>query len=75
MAVPKKKASKVRTRRRFATYVTRKRKQILARTHLVACGNCSAMKLLHHVCTSCGFYNGRQVLDVSKAKKVTTIEA
>lgn len=74
MAVPKKKASKTRTRRRFASYVTRKRDQILGRTHLVAC-ECGAMKLAHHVCATCGSYNGRKVIDVEKTKKVTKIEA
>lgn len=74
MAVPKKKASKVRTRRRFASYVTRKREQILGRVHMMAC-ECGAMKLAHHVCPACGTYKGRKVLDVSKAKKVTKIEA
>lgn len=75
MAVPKKKASKARTRRRFASYVTRKRNQILGRTHMTVCA-CGAMRLMHHVCAACGMYDGRQVLNVTKAeKKVTKIEA
>lgn len=74
MAVPKKKTSKSRTRRRFASYVTRKRNQILGRTHMVSC-ECGSMKLAHHVCTVCGTYNGRSVLNVDKTKKVTKIEA
>lgn len=75
MAVPKKKSSKVRTHRRFATYVTRMRNRIQGRTHLMVCDNCGAAKLAHHVCTACGFYKGRQVINVTKTKKVTKIEA
>ena len=75
MAVPKKKSSKTRTRRRWATYVTRMRKKILNRTNMVACSNCAEMKLAHVVCMSCGMYNDRKVLDVEKTKKVTKIEA
>jgi large subunit ribosomal protein L32 len=28
------------------------------------CPNCAAPHRSHHVCPSCGFYNGRQVLTV-----------
>jgi large subunit ribosomal protein L32 len=26
------------------------------------CPNCKEPKLLHHVCTECGFYRGKEVL-------------
>ncbi len=32
------------------------------------CPNCGATIRPHHVCPSCGFYNGKKVLDV-KAKE------
>jgi large subunit ribosomal protein L32 len=33
-----------------------------------ACGHCGAETRPHHMCLSCGFYKGRQVLDLSTAK-------
>ncbi|MEA3399087.1 MAG: 50S ribosomal protein L32 [Patescibacteria group bacterium] len=30
------------------------------------CSNCKEKKQSHIVCTNCGFYNGRQVIDVVK---------
>ncbi|MEM6489360.1 MAG: 50S ribosomal protein L32 [Pseudomonadota bacterium] len=29
------------------------------------CPNCGELKLPHHVCGSCGYYNGREVIKVS----------
>lgn len=49
---------------------TRKRKR---RTHfkldvpgMMLCPNCGEVKLSHHVCKACGFYDGQQVLNVEK---------
>ena len=76
MAVPKKKSSKVRTHRRYATYVTKRRKIIAGRTHLVDCKNCGASKLSHHVCLGCGYYGGNKILEIGSSKKaVKKIEA
>ncbi len=35
---------------------------------LVKCKNCSAMKLSHKVCGSCGFYNGVQIFEPAQKK-------
>jgi len=77
MAAPTKKTSKMRTKRRFASFVSKKRKKLAAGLRLVACSNCGASRRAHHACLACGFYRGRQVIDVAgkKQKKVTTIEA
>lgn len=55
MAVPKKKISKS--------------KRDMRRSHLalipmnsVVCPNCGDTKLPHHVCNTCGVYNGKQIL-------------
>jgi len=31
------------------------------------CANCGELKRPHHVCSSCGHYDGREVVDVSEA--------
>lgn len=35
---------------------------------LAACKECGAARRPHHMCLECGFYNGRQVMDL-KSKK------
>lgn len=58
MAVPKKKTSKSRRNmRRAHDAVTIVRSS--------ECPNCGSAKLSHHMCPSCGFYKGRQVLDTN----------
>ena len=55
MAVPKKKMSRSRTRRRKAHWKA-------SRPHTTRCPQCDAPKLSHRVCTECGTYKGREVL-------------
>ena len=33
---------------------------------LSKCSNCSAMHLRHSMCTKCGYYRGRMVVDMKK---------
>lgn len=76
MAVPKKKTSKSRTRTRHSAFRKKQTTKILKKVQLVACTNCGAQKLNHHVCKSCGFYNGKQVVDKSKElDSITTVKA
>lgn len=35
----------------------------------VVCSNCGESRRPHHMCLSCGFYNGRQVLDLTAEKE------
>ncbi|GMO40717.1 MAG: 50S ribosomal protein L32 [Treponemataceae bacterium] len=56
MAVPRAKTSKTRTRRR------QKVNMALKAPLLVECGNCGNLTVQHHVCSKCGFYDGRQVI-------------
>jgi large subunit ribosomal protein L32 len=37
--------------------------------NLTACSNCGSMRLPHTVCPNCGFYEGREVVEVKKEKK------
>ena len=55
MAVPKKKMSRSRTRRRKAQWK-------VTAPSLVPCGQCGAKHLPHRACANCGTYNGREVL-------------
>jgi large subunit ribosomal protein L32 len=61
MALPKKRHSKARGRRRRTHWK-------VARQNLVPCPQCKQPKLPHKVCVSCGFYAGRQVIEI-RAKK------
>jgi len=55
MAVPKKKISKSRRDLRRAN-------DHLKPTGYVECANCGEMKLPHHVCRACGYYDSREVV-------------
>lgn len=58
--LPKRKISKGRRDRRRAHDALKPRK-------LVNCPNCGEMRLPHHVCPNCGFYKGREVVDVDRS--------
>lgn len=55
MAVPRKKVSKSKRNMRRAHHA-------LARVNLIECSNCGELKLPHHICGACGYYNGREVI-------------
>ncbi|CDA37611.1 MAG: 50S ribosomal protein L32 [Clostridium sp.] len=57
MAVPTRRASKTRKRLRRTHFH-------LAEQNLTRCSNCGAMIQSHRICSSCGFYRGKKVLDV-----------
>lgn len=58
MAVPKRKTSKMKSRRRKASH----RHPL---TSAAPCAECGAPTIPHRVCASCGTYRGRQVLTIS----------
>ena len=60
MAVPKKKTSKSRSRRRKSINMA------LRLPSLVQCGNCGNRTLLHRICPKCGFYRGKQILKLEE---------
>jgi len=59
MAVPKRRHSKSRSRKRRSVYYNE-----LEPPQLQECSNCGTPKVMHHVCKNCGHYRGRQILDV-----------
>ncbi len=59
MAHPKRKTSKARRDKRRSHHK-------IADVPLTECSNCGALHRHHHVCMECGYYRGRQVLDVTR---------
>lgn len=59
--LPKRKVSKGRRDRRRAHDALKAR-------NLTTCTNCGSMRLPHTVCPECGYYKGREVIEVSKEK-------
>lgn len=62
MAVPKNRTSKARKHSRSANWK-------LSLPGVSECPQCHAMKLNHRACKKCGYYDGRQVIDVDKKEK------
>jgi large subunit ribosomal protein L32 len=60
MAVPKKKTSPSRRNMRRSHHALKGVKPI-------ECSNCGERKLPHHVCKSCGTYDGREVIEAKSA--------
>ncbi len=62
MAVPKRKQSKSRSAKRWAT---KKVKNV----PLSKCSNCGSLKLPHNVCPVCGYYKGKPVVMIKQKKE------
>ena len=60
MAVPKRKTSKARRDSRRAG------NNNLTAPNLSECPQCHALKPSHVVCKACGYYDGREVIDMDK---------
>lgn len=58
---PKRKHSQGRRDRRRAN-------QALKISNLVMCNNCGEPRLPHRVCPSCGFFKGREVIEIKEEK-------
>ena len=58
MAVPKKKTSKAKSRSRRASNWQ------IQNPGRSICPRCSSVKVPHTVCGTCGWYHGRQAIDV-----------
>jgi large subunit ribosomal protein L32 len=55
MAVPKRKTSPSKRNMRRSHHA-------LTAANPQECSNCGELKLSHHICPSCGFYDGREVI-------------
>jgi len=56
MPLPKRRHSKTRGRKRRTNWS-------LTAPNVIDCPHCHHPRLPHHVCPSCGYYNGRQVVE------------
>lgn len=63
MAVPKRKTSKARRDSRRSSHWK------LSMPGIVACPQCHQLKLAHRVCKKCGYYDGKQVIDMDAKEK------
>lgn len=59
MPNPKRRHSKARTARRRAH-------DALSSPSFSECPNCHEMKLPHRACPKCGYYNGKEVIEVEE---------
>lgn len=59
---PKRKLSRGRRDRRRAH-------DALVATNLVQCSNCGEMRPAYTVCPNCGYYQGREVIEIEKETK------
>lgn len=62
MPLPKRRHSSSRGRKRRTHWK-------IAKTNLVACPQCKQPKMVHKVCKACGYYDGRQVIEIKVKEK------
>lgn len=60
MAVPRSRMSNARKNSKRAHHAKKPK-------NCASCSNCGSMRLPHHVCPSCGYYNNRSVLKKEEA--------
>jgi len=60
MALPKRRHSRARGRKRRTNWK-------IQAPNVVECPHCHQPRLPHHVCTNCGYYNGRQIIEAKEA--------
>lgn len=62
MALPKRRHSKARGKKRRTHWK-------ISKTNLAPCPQCKSPKQAHRVCAVCGYYNGRQVIEIKVKEK------
>ncbi|MBI4982985.1 MAG: 50S ribosomal protein L32 [Candidatus Omnitrophica bacterium] len=62
MPLPKRRHSKTRGRKRRTHWK-------LTKTNLVSCPQCKKPRKPHNVCAVCGYYDGRQVVEIEIKEK------
>lgn len=59
----------IRMRHNRSQSKSRRSHHALKAPTLATCKNCGANHRPHHMCLECGFYNGRQVMDLAAKKE------
>ncbi|MBM3255088.1 MAG: 50S ribosomal protein L32 [Candidatus Omnitrophica bacterium] len=62
MPLPKRRHSSARGRKRRTHWK-------LTTANLVPCPQCKQLKLIHRVCEACGYYDGRQAVEIKIKEK------
>ena len=75
MAVPKKKISQSRKRRRHGMRQRMALKKLANRLNIVKSKDSGEYTLAHHVCLKSGKYNGKQVLTIKTKSSSTVVDA
>jgi large subunit ribosomal protein L32 len=65
--VPQRRTSKTRKRQRRSH-------QALTTPGIMVCPNCGEVKLAHVVCPSCGFYDGKKVINIKVSGEESVVE-
>ncbi|MDD5590741.1 MAG: 50S ribosomal protein L32 [Dehalococcoidales bacterium] len=65
-ALPKRKYAKARQGKRRVNL------RVIPVTQLGSCSQCNSPKLPHHVCPTCGTYDGREVIEIKSPQKKTS---
>ncbi|MEE8442121.1 MAG: 50S ribosomal protein L32 [Dehalococcoidia bacterium] len=60
--LPKKKRTQTRKRKRWSH-------SNLSPVTISTCPQCRAPKLPHHICPTCGFYAGREIISVAQGER------
>jgi large subunit ribosomal protein L32 len=62
------------TKRKYAKSRQRERRghMKIVKPAIDTCPQCHSTKLAHHVCPTCGNYNGREAIKIATSKKKTT---
>ena len=66
VAVPKRKTTPSRKGKR------RSHHSLLA-VNAIECPNCGEFKLAHYVCNSCGYYDGKEIIDKTESSEDTDL--
>jgi len=73
--VPRKKISIAKKKQRHSTWRKLQLKKLWAKYAVSKCVNCGSAKLSHRVCPECGYYKGKQVINIKPKEKVQVLEA
>ncbi|MFH2048510.1 MAG: 50S ribosomal protein L32 [bacterium] len=60
MPLPKRRHSRTRGRKRRTNWK-------IEAPNVIECSHCHSPRLPHHICTTCGYYDGRQIIASKEA--------